>query len=41
MKSQDLCEQVTAAIIAELEKGVMPWSKRIPPAAATFPHSGI
>lgn len=27
MKSQDLCEQVTAAIIAELEKGVMPWSK--------------
>jgi antirestriction protein ArdC len=27
MKSQDLCEQVTATIIAELEKGVMPWSK--------------
>jgi antirestriction protein ArdC len=27
MKSQDLCEQVTAAIIAELEKGVMPWTK--------------
>lgn len=27
MKSQDLCEQVTAAIIAELERGVMPWSK--------------
>ena len=27
MKSQDLCEKVTAAIIAELETGVMPWSK--------------
>jgi antirestriction protein ArdC len=27
MKSQDICEQITAAIIAELEKGVMPWSK--------------
>lgn len=24
MKSQDICEQITAAIIAELEKGVMP-----------------
>jgi antirestriction protein ArdC len=27
MKSQDLCEKVTTAIIAELETGVMPWSK--------------
>ena len=27
MKSQDICENITAAIIAELEKGVMPWSK--------------
>ncbi len=27
MKSQDLCEQITASIIAELEKGVMPWTK--------------
>ena len=27
MKSQDICEQITAAIITELEKGVMPWSK--------------
>ena len=27
MKSQDICEKITAAIIAELEKGVMPWSK--------------
>jgi len=27
MKSQDVCAQITAAIIAELEKGVMPWSK--------------
>lgn len=27
MKSQDICENITAAIIAELEKGVIPWSK--------------
>jgi antirestriction protein ArdC len=27
MKSQDICETITAAIIAELEQGVMPWSK--------------
>ena len=27
MKSQDVCEKITAAIIAELETGVMPWSK--------------
>jgi antirestriction protein ArdC len=27
MKSRDLCEAVTAKIIAELEAGVMPWSK--------------
>lgn len=27
MKSQDICEQVTSAIIAELEKGVMSWVK--------------
>ena len=27
MKSQDICENITAAIIAELENGVMPWSK--------------
>jgi antirestriction protein ArdC len=27
MKSQDVCEQITAEIIAELEKGVMPWSQ--------------
>ena len=27
MKSQDLCEKVITAIIAELETGVMPWSK--------------
>ncbi|MBU6419144.1 MAG: DUF1738 domain-containing protein [Proteobacteria bacterium] len=27
MKSQDICENITAAIVAELEKGVMPWSK--------------
>ncbi|MHB1304530.1 MAG: ArdC-like ssDNA-binding domain-containing protein [Acidiphilium sp.] len=27
MKSQDICENITDAIIAELEKGVIPWSK--------------
>lgn len=27
MKSQDVCEKITAAIIAELERGVIPWSK--------------
>lgn len=27
MKSQDVCDQITADIIAELEKGVMPWSQ--------------
>jgi antirestriction protein ArdC len=27
MKSQDVCEKITAAIIAELERGVLPWNK--------------
>lgn len=27
MKSQDICERVTQAIIAELEKGTMPWTR--------------
>jgi antirestriction protein ArdC len=27
MKSQDICQQITQQIIAELEKGIMPWSK--------------
>jgi antirestriction protein ArdC len=27
MKSQDICENITASIIKELEAGVMPWSK--------------
>ncbi|MDE8347473.1 MAG: zincin-like metallopeptidase domain-containing protein [Acidocella sp.] len=27
MKSQDICEKITTAVIAELEKGVLPWNK--------------
>lgn len=44
MKSQDICERVTQAIIAELEKGTMPWTR--PWAGAGGPvmprrHSGV
>jgi antirestriction protein ArdC len=44
MKSQDICERVTQAIIAELEKGTMPWTR--PWSGAGGPvmprrHSGV